>query len=246
MPPLPKTRTPDPRHRYHAIAEGWRAPADDLERALAYLLDPKTVGSVSVDAATLEGVQAACASYSIPAVRTLFDASLLGGAEPDDLEEVFEVSQAEAAAYVHLFFDRASFQNALHCIAWIASIGDVDSQRTLRDAFTRGFAAIRLEYAPAQAALTPMETMQELLNADARKYAKYKDLPLSDKTSKEVRALGKHLLTGTAVLSRSAPKAPEAKSDDVTFVIESGVANPTIDDLAAMNIEIAQKPETTH
>lgn len=246
MPPLPKLRTPDPRHRYHAIAGSRRAPESDQERALAYLLDPQTVGSVSVASSVLEGVQAALTSYFIPQVRVLFDACLLGGATAQDLEEVFEVSQAEAEAYAHLFFDRSSFQNALHCVAWIATQDEPESQRVLRDAYTRGFAAVRLEYAPAEAALSTVETLEQLFLADASKYTKYKNLPLSDKASKEVRALGKHLLSSAAVMNRVAPKAAETKSDELTFVIESGVANPTIDDLAAMNIEIAQKPETTH
>ena len=241
-------KLPDPRQRYRALAEGQRVPETPFEEALQRLLQGDPAAG-----ADDEAVARALQSYRIPSVRSLFDACLLAGGTPDELEEAFQVSQAEYAAYAHLFFDKAVFHNSFHVIAYIASLKDEGTRELLKEAHTQGFRALRYKYAGETSPPAPEHTVQRMLEADSKRYAELLQTPLTDASIKEVRALGKQVLAGALALNRisggggaggaggagAGGEGADAGAETPDYVIQSGAKNPTLAELLAAGGEIA-------
>lgn len=192
------------------------------------------------------GVRAAVATYDIPSARNLFEACLLAGASSEDLEREFAVSAYETAAFSHLFFDRTVFPNAFHVVSYIASQSK-DDQDLLRIAQAQGFDAIATQYGSARE-VTPEAALANVLAADAANYRRYRELPITDQTTKEVRALGKQVVaTATAMQkvhdakSVTMQRSKAAREGD-DFVIVPGPANPTLLELLDAGGRIAVTP----
>lgn len=243
---MSRTRTPrnspDPRHRFHAVLAGSRAITTPYEIALDHLLH-ETKLPESFDERVLKATEAALTSFDVAPVRGLFDASLLGLATADDLAEAFSVSKEETEAYAHLFFDRSVFANDFHVIAYIGTVSDKDIRELLQDAHTKGFRMLRFKYAADTAPPAPDQTLMRMFEADARQYLQEQNLPLSNKRVKEVRALGKQVLSTAQTLAKVPSAASAAKSASETdvphdFVIQSGPLNPTLDELLSKGVEI--------
>lgn len=198
--PLPSNAF-DPRRRYHAIAKLLRAPETDYERALDTLLKEEDP-AVDLDEGILRAVTQAYGSFQVPRVRALFDASLLGRGTPAELKEAFGVSEEETAAYAHLFFDRSVFPNDFHIIAFIGQGTDKETEALLKEAYTKGFRSLRFRYASETSPPTPDVTLQRIFEADAQHYMRHRETPLTAKAVKEVRALGKHVISTAQALDR--------------------------------------------
>lgn len=227
---------PDPRTRYHAVQRQSRSADTPYEHALHHLLHSVPLSPEAAD--VLRDVTAAYGSFSVPGVRHLFEACLLGQATDEELTQHFGVSAGEAAAYRHLFFDMAVFPNTFHVIAYIASVVDPVERELLREGHTRGFRTLAFKYAPARASLDPEEAIQRIFESDARLYMQYKDVVPTSKAAKEVRALGKQVVTTAQALGKIAPPKKVEEDGLATFVIESGPGNPTLDDLLAKGVEV--------
>lgn len=242
---MSRTRTPrnstDPRHRYHAVLEGTRKPETSFEIALDHLLHGTELSTESpVLAAVLDSVEAALASFDLKTARTMFDACLLGLGTPEELQAAFDVPVAETQAYAHLFFDRSVFQNGFHVMAYIASVEDEDVRSLLQSAHTRGFRELRFKYAAERETPAPDEIMSRVLEADARQYMRDRNIPLSDPRSKQVFALGKHVIDTAQVLAKTpVAKAQAEGAEGEEFVIQSGPLNPTLDELLSKGVEIS-------
>lgn len=236
---LPSSAAPDPRRRFNAIISEARAPETAAEKALYHLLAPSKVPLKSVDPEVLAGVRAACVSYETPTVRALFDACLLGRATAEELQAAFGVSLAEARAYAELFFDRAVFQNDFHVIAFIRSVTDDAARELLKEGFTKGFRALRHQYASDVEPPTAETTLQRIFEADAQLYMQHRTTPLTSKAVKEVRALGKYVVGVAQVMGKVAPPKQERQDGDTDFVIENGPANPTLEELLEKGVELA-------
>lgn len=237
---LPTNQTPDPRHRYHAIAGLKRSPENAIERALLHVLDPKAHPATKLEGETLKSVRAACASFQNQAARYLFDACLLGRATPEELEEAFGVTRGETAAYATLFFDRGVFDNDFHVIGYIAQESDPQAHELLKEGFTKGFRALRFKYASEPTPPSPEATLQRIFEADAQTYMQHRATPLTNRSVKEVRALGKHVIATAQALDKvKAPVVETARDDDTQFVLENSPANPTLDELLAAGAKLA-------
>lgn len=239
---MSRTRTPrdkpEPRHRYRAVLTGSRLPATPYEAALSHLLDG---ADLTPDAKyAVDGVEAALRTYDLEKARDLFDACLLARAPSEEIEAAFHVAPDELDAYAHLFFDIDVFPNDFHVQAYIAEQPDGPRRAVLQEGFVKGFGALRTKYAGAQV-LTPEQALQQMFTRDAQLYVAAQDIPLGDKRIKEVRALGKQLLTAAALVDKvSAPKETVTASGSVEFVIQSGPKNPTLDELMDRGVEIVR------
>ena len=201
----------------------------------------------AADAELLEcvraGVLAAVASYDIPTTRNLFEACLLAGASSADLEQHFAVSAYETAAFSHLFFDRTVFPNAFHIVHYIASQSE-EEQVLLRIAQAQGFDAIALQYGSART-VTPESALENVLIADAASYRRYRELPITNQSAKEVRALGKQVVATATAMQKvhdaksAALQRSKSAHDDVDFEIIPGPPNPTLAELLAAGGQIA-------
>lgn len=244
MPRLPTDKA-DPRHRYHAIADRTRAPVNAYEIALLSLLEPTAKLPARPEPEVVKSVQAACMSFQTDRVRALFDACLLAEATSEELSETFNVERGEYAAYETLFFDRSVFKNDFHVIAYIAAEPDEMARELLRDAFSKGFRALKFKYASAAEAMSPQEAMQYMLEEDLQLYRAYRATPPTAKTSAGVRALGKQVLATAQALGKTAAQAPAGDEDsaprdeDAQFVLDNGPTNPTLEELLAAGGKLA-------
>lgn len=243
--PRTQRKDSDPRHRFHAITEGVRAPETPHEVALDHLLN-HTALPAGFPEEILEAVDGALHDYDTEGVRRLFDACILGRATLEELEEAFGVSRAEGEAYMHLFFDRGVFQNDFHVIAYIASVLDETARTFMKEGYTKGFRALRYKYASDREPPSIVTSVQRMFEADALQYLEKRDVALDDRTVKELRTLGKHVLAEAQVLAKIAAPAPDKASGDgdgapktTEFVIQSGPLNPTLDQLLSKGIVIA-------
>lgn len=221
---------------------GARAPETVHEYALAFALHgEQPPEGANVTDATLDAVVAALASFDVSGVRQLFDACLLGKATPEELERAFNVSQAEVEAYTSLFFDVSVFTNDFHVIAWIAQRPELD-RATLKEAHTKGFRAIRFQYAADREAPSVETALSQVLEADTRAYLALGHILPGDSRHKDVAALRKQVVTTAAVLHKIATPtdAPQEASGDDEFVIKPRPPNPTLEQLVASGGQIAQ------
>lgn len=221
---------------------GARAPETPHEYALAFAIHgTQPPDEADVTDATLDAVVAALASYDVPAVRMLFDACLLGKATSDELSQAFNVSPAEAEAYSSLFFDVSVFTNDFHVIAWIAQREEA-ARATLKEAHTKGFRAIRFQYAADRNPPSVETTLSQVLEADTRTYLSLGHVAPGDPRHKDVAALRKQVVTTASVLYKIATPtdAPQEASGDDEFVIKPRPPNPTLEQLVARGGQIAQ------
>lgn len=221
---------------------GARAPETVHEYALAFALHgTQPPDEADVTDATLDAVVAALASYDVPAVRMLFDACLLGKALPEELAQAFNVSPAEVEAYTTLFFDTEVFTNDFHVIAWIAQREET-ARATLKEAHTKGFRAIRFQYAADRSPPSVETTLTQVLEADTRAYLSLGHILPGDSRHKDVAALRKQVVTTASVLHKIANPvdAPQEASGDDEFVIKPRPPNPTLEQLVARGGQIAQ------
>lgn len=220
------------------MLQGSREARGPHEEALKTLLD---VGGEC----SLPGVEAALASYDVPQVRALFDASILGKATAGDLAEAFAVTPEEAEAYMLLFFDRAVFVNDFHVIAWISGIEDEALRKRYTAAHTHGFRTLRFEFSSRAVAPGPAEALAAVLEADSRTYLQNRHLPLSDERTKELRALGKQVQAGAQALVKAGVAAATApgtagatEGTREEFVLQHRPPNPTLEELVAKGIPV--------
>lgn len=205
--------------------------AAELERERAALADVE------------RGVRAALTTYDVAVTRQLFDACLLAGATEAELAHAFSVDPLETAAYRHLFFDRNVFPNAFHLTHYIAGRPD-EEQTLLRIAQTQGFGAIAMQYGMGQP-ISPEIALTNMLAADTAAHRKYRELPISHQSAKDVRALAKQITTTAQAIhkvqeSKSAAEARlKSKRNDEEFVLIPGPRNPTLAELMAMGGAIA-------
>lgn len=239
---MPRTRpprnAPDPRHRYFAIDQGTRVAASAYEHALAHLLHGTDLDA-AVTPEVLAATTAALHSYDVVNVRRLFDAALLGGGTPEELLKYFRVPENEYTAYAHLFFDRSVFPNAFHTMAWISTVVDVPTKELYREAYTQGFRAMRFKFAPDGTGADVDDALSLMMQADARAYYDAR-VPLGDRRGKDLRVLGKQVLSTATTLAKVAKAAPdeESSSNAPEFVVQSRPANPTLQDLLDRGIVI--------
>jgi len=240
MPRNFKSHNTDPRHRYTAMARNARAPETVHELALCALLreEPPVARTEDVKGA-LPAVEAALLSYENDATRRLFDACILAKGTGEELRDTFSVSLEEYAAYSELFFDRSVFHNEFHAIAYIASTEDDRERQLLEEAFSKGFATLRAKYAPALE-LDASGTLEQIFRADAQQYLRERNVPVTHKASKDLRALHKSVVATAVALNKAAAPQHDHSDQEAQFVIESGPSNPTLDDLLAKGATIAQ------
>lgn len=197
----------------------------------------------------LAGVTSALASFDAVDARRLFDACLLAGASDEQLTASFYVDPLETAAYRHLFFDRNVFPNAFHVVHYIASRASDAEKTLLRIAHAQGFSAIAAQYGVAQQ-VTPEMALENVLMADADMYRRHRELPLTHQSIKDVRALGKQVVATAQAIQKVqesravAAQRSKMKRDDEDFVLVTGPANPTLEELLAAGGVIAVPPET--
>jgi hypothetical protein len=189
------------------------------------------------------GVRAAITSYDVDITRSLFDACLLAGATETELAQNFSVDPLETAAYRHLFFDRNVFPNAFHLSHYIASRPEAE-QTLLRIAQTQGFNAIAMQYGMGQP-ISPEIALTNMLAADTAAHRKYRELPISHQSTKDVRALAKQITTTAQAIhkvqeskSAAAERLKKNRTDE-EFVLVPGPRNPTLAELMAMGGAIA-------
>lgn len=245
MPSLPNDSTHKlPNHRHCAVVGDLRDLETPEEQALDYLLTEQTAQSdTSVSADVLRAVRAAFASYQNPKVRALFNASLIGGATAEQLEDVFGISQEETAAYTHLFFDVSVFQHHLHTVGYIGTIPDESERALLQEGYTKGFRAIQFRYAPAPEKISPENVLAQVFEANAREYIKQQAIvSVTHDAAPALRALNKQLMAEAQALDKmgmSARAAAKQKDGELEFVIKSGPVNPTLSELLEKGAEIA-------
>jgi len=265
-----RAKGPDPAHRYRAIeAAAIRLRAEgqtyDMLEALVESVygaeaarfelaegeEPSSERDEENLAKVRAGVMAAIATYDGPASRALFDASLLAGASEEQLAECFNVDPLETAAYRHLFFDRNVFPNAFHLITYIASRPvEGGEQLLLRIAQSQGFDAIVAQYGLNQT-LTPEAALQNVLHADAAAYQRYRELPITHQSTKDVRALGKQVVETAKAIQKvqesrtAAAERMRSRRDDEEFILVAAPANPTLRELLAAGGEIASPADTS-
>lgn len=228
----------EPRHRYYEVMTDGFEGGTDRQNALHALLFPKE-GVECTDVA----VAKAYMSYQNPGVRAIFDACLLARATAEELATAFGVDQAEYAAYAELFFDMRVFPNDFHVIAYLRGLPttteeDRVAQDLLTQAFRHGFAHVRFAYAStAKTVATPMQALERVFEADSKRYLDLSATPLNHKTAKELRSLGKHVVSVAAALNKTSAAGPGKASQDADFVLESAPPNPTLDELRAKGVE---------
>lgn len=189
------------------------------------------------------GVRAAMATYDVQMTRELFNACLLAGATEDELARDFGVDPLETIAYRHLFFDRNVFPNAFHLSHYIAS-RPASEETLLRIAQTQGYGAIALQYGMGQP-ISPEIALTNMLAADTAAHRKYRELPISHQSAKDVRALAKQITATAQVIHKvqesktAAAERAKNKRDDEEFVLVPGPRNPTLAELMAMGGAIA-------
>lgn len=235
--PRPSPNRFNPRGRFEAILNRTRGPETPEEIALAHLLHDAPLPD-GFDPELVAAVNGALGSFEAGTARTLFDACLLGKATAADLREAFGVAESETAAYRSLFFDRGVFPNDFHVISFISSEKDAKARELLREGYTKGFRALRFKYAPSVEPASPETTLQRIFEADSQLYMQQKDIPLTNKSVKELRSLGKHVVTTAQVLTKFGAAREVPRDETTDFVIESGPENPTLKDLLAQGIEI--------
>lgn len=223
------------------------APADATEEALAELerqfLEAEAAQQRDALADVERGVRAAMSTYDVQMTRELFDACLLAGATEADLARDFGVDPLETAAYRHLFFDRNVFPNAFHLSHYIAS--RPDSEMTLlRIAQTQGYSALAVQYGMGQP-ISPESALTNMLAADAAAHRKYRELPITHQSQKDVRALAKQITATAQAIHKvqesktAAAERAKGKRDDEEFILVPGPKNPTLAELMAMGGAIA-------
>lgn len=224
--------------RFVELGEGEEPAKDEPEEhARALAREKQALAEVE------RGVRAAMATYDVQMTRELFDACLLAGASEEDLARDFGVDPLETVAYRHLFFDRNVFPNAFHLSHYIAS--RPDSEMTiLRVAQTQGYGAIALQYGMGQP-ISPEIALTNMLAADTAAHRKYRELPISHQSAKDVRALAKQITATAQVIHKvqesktAAAERAKNKRDDEEFVLVPGPRNPTLAELMAMGGAIA-------
>jgi len=230
-----------PNHRQCAVVGDLRELETPEERALDYLLSGILDGEVSQE--TLSAVTQAWQSYQDVRVRALFNACLLGGATPEQLEEVFHVSVEETAAYTHLFFDVSVFQNSFHVFGYIAGLAEESERALLQEGYTKGFRALQFRYAPAPEALSPETVLGQVFEANAREYIRQQAIvPPTSKAAAGLRALNKQVLAEAQALDKlgaGAKAAAAAEKNNLEFIIQTGPSNPTLEDLLRHGAELA-------
>lgn len=226
------------------MLQGTRTAASPYEHALNCLLhDLEYPEDLSADIRA--GVEAALATYEVEGARMLFDACLIGKATVEDLAEAFRVAPEEATAYSTLFFDRDVFHNDFLLIAWIGRLANEATRLRLQEAHTKGFRALRFEYAALTEGPSAAHALEQLLETDARTYMKASHIPLGDPRSKELRVLGKQVQASAQALAKvNAPvkgadaAGGEGASSEGEFVIKPRPANPTLEELVAQGISV--------
>lgn len=234
------TNFSEPRHRFYDAMKEDFAEGTPRQKALHALIYP----DAGLPSCEDMGVAKAYISYMNEPVRALFDACLLAKASSEELELCFGVDKDETAAYAELFFDTSVFGNDFHVVAYISALGtDTPAQAAakalLQEAFTQGFAAVKFKYgASHKVMVTPELALRQIFTGDAKRYAEMQNLPLTSKAAKDLRSLGKHVVTTAQTLEKLAPKSAVKTDKDFTFVLDSAPPNPTLDDLLSKGVEI--------